>query len=210
MLKRQRPSSPSPASFPSPDPFSESIPNSKRQRVLPPTLDGKLRSREARRFVNDSDWEEDEEVYEDDDALGYTSSSSFLDDSAYKSTNNFLHELHTLQRHRLLFAQSQAPIPKADLVYLRSLPAQSPSSNTSPTSEWQKDHARAQNNVWSSDDSQTRTNAEEAGVNRTTHAGHAEDNSEGKFVKDRYEDTNRMLGSLFLSRRRELGDSEEA
>ncbi|ESK98430.1 hypothetical protein Moror_180 [Moniliophthora roreri MCA 2997] len=201
MLKRQRPSSPSPASFPSAESFTESTPDAKRRRVLPPTLDGKLRGWETPRYCHHSDCDDDdnfEEIDGEEDASGYSSASTVLNDSLYKSTNDFLHQLHALQRHRLLFTQPQAGTPKTDCPRPLPYPQSAP---THPSSQWQANSTRDLNHMRS-------PTSMEAGVDHSTHAERAEHNDETQLVRDRYEDTNRMLGSLFLSRRRELGDNE--
>jgi len=100
-------------------------------------------------------------------------------DSAYKSTNNFLHELHTLQRHRLSFSPSQGypnPFsPRHGSPYdfnqqpSKGMPDAAPSSMHAPAfaSDIGKQH-------------------------------------EFDSVREHYEEMNRLLGSVVLCRRREL------
>lgn len=120
MLKRQRPASP-PPSIPSiplatdPLPFNpEAGRASKRRRVLPPSLDGHARGWSLPDGEEDDGEEDymssgDEPVEEPGDKVAWT-----LHLSEYKMANNFLHELHALHQHRLLF--SSPPVPNSRLL----------------------------------------------------------------------------------------------
>jgi len=89
---------------------------------------------------------------------------------AYKSVNAFLHDVHTLHQHRLLFS---FPPPQKSLhhqisdrppaKYITQLPGDA-----------------------------------------TRRSGDIAEAEESERVKQRYEDTNKLLGSLVLSRRREI------
>ncbi|KAF5368421.1 hypothetical protein D9758_002374 [Tetrapyrgos nigripes] len=114
MLKRQRPASPPLSSSNVPlltDSSNLEAPNAKRRRTLPPVLDGKLRgwTTPSEPIDDGDDGYEDED--EDDGILHQQDHSTTFqyDHSPYKSTNNLLHELHTLNKHRLLFAPPQEP-----------------------------------------------------------------------------------------------------
>ncbi|KAF8624832.1 hypothetical protein AX15_005715 [Amanita polypyramis BW_CC] len=102
--------------------------------------------------------------------------------SEYKSANTILRELHTLHQHRLLFAESGTSFLHGSLFHTPSL-SSSPPKITSPTIS---DHPRGTNS------SEIETSC----------------NNEKTQVKERYEQRNRLLGSMFLSRRRELGLDE--
>jgi len=127
MLKRQRQSSPLPHSS------SSSIPlvsdgaidlierNTKRRRTLPPVLDGTARGWNTNSSSNnykhggmhrnredeyiseeEDDWNEDQESLPFDSQYRHHQHHQ----SEYKSANNLLRELHTLNQHRLLFSSS--------------------------------------------------------------------------------------------------------
>ncbi|KAH7880462.1 uncharacterized protein C8R40DRAFT_255328 [Lentinula edodes] len=112
MLKRQRAPSPPPSSSSNVPLIFDSTPvenarSTKRRRTQPPVLDGQMRGWGTPQDVlyETSDREEDdgEENLVDDDQL-YSApdiSGGANPNSPYKSANGFLHELHTLQRHRL-------------------------------------------------------------------------------------------------------------
>lgn len=118
MLKRQRPATPPPSSLDDspmflPDgpirplqPSDPTQPRYKRQRILPPPLDGTLRGwlyASHRESDGEEDWTED----------AYDASSPPLPASTtgdhYKDANSRLHELHVLNQHRLLFAHPPPP-----------------------------------------------------------------------------------------------------
>ncbi|KAE9410827.1 hypothetical protein BT96DRAFT_239680 [Gymnopus androsaceus JB14] len=161
MLKR-RASSPPPSSSSSVPIISDStslenIRDSKRRRVLPPVLDGQMRGWGTAQdnlyqaFDEEDDGEED--IIDGDDNPDASSHNKNLD-SPYKSANGFLHELHTLQRHRILFSNphptqfpydsssnqhhpsGKGPAPSPTLVPLSQREALSPlASNTQKQQE---------------------------------------------------------------------------
>lgn len=107
MLKRQRPISP-PPSNPTVPLVESSAYNmiSKRRRTMPPPLDGQSRGCGAEPDYDD-EWSDGESACQEG---GSATTSEQLDNSGeYKSTNTFLHELHTLQQHRLLFSPPLLP-----------------------------------------------------------------------------------------------------
>ncbi|KAJ3815034.1 hypothetical protein EV368DRAFT_79878 [Lentinula lateritia] len=136
MLKRQRVPSPPPSSSSNIPLISDSTPvenarSTKRRRTQPPVLDGQMRGWGTPQDVlyEASDREEDdgeEDLVGDDPsypALG-TSGSANLN-SPYTAANGFLHELHTLQRHRLLYSFNTSPqLPSSNHLVSHSYPQQ--------------------------------------------------------------------------------------
>ncbi|KAG5648162.1 hypothetical protein DXG03_006116 [Asterophora parasitica] len=115
MLKRQRQSSPPPSIPLIEDPFpfqdiTEARRNSKRRRVLPPSLDGNSRGWGVFAPPSQDNDEDEEYVSEEDEGTEDNGDRSrwapYL--SEYKDANNVLNELHTLQQHRLLFSSGHA------------------------------------------------------------------------------------------------------
>ncbi|KAK1229396.1 hypothetical protein PQX77_007573 [Marasmius sp. AFHP31] len=195
MLKRQRPPSPPPSmsSFATSSPLDMVLPFSKRRRVLPHSSDSPSESTRTRVH-----WEDDEEYTDEPEN---DNSRAVNMDSPYKETNSVLYELHTLNRHRLLFSPHQQP------------PAQKPSSSL--------DSSLHANHTWSTQQELHPVAAvsfQDAQLDRHPpdhrkhlFGGNSDSNPdlEVQFVRERYEDTNRLLGSLFLSRRRELEDEDK-
>jgi len=123
----------------------------------------------------------DEEEDEADAEGGKKGALASADDgSGYKSANDVLHELHTLHRHR--FTPSTLCIPHI-------LPSQDLHSTTQHNS---LDVASAKLLV----------------PPDPVLPGNVTPVDESLRVRERYEGVNRTLGSLFLSRRRQLGSSE--
>ncbi|KAJ7275271.1 hypothetical protein B0H12DRAFT_1086527 [Mycena haematopus] len=184
MLKRQRAISPPPSNPAIPlvsDPTESHRRESKRRRVLPPSLDGQYRHA-AFRGTEDDGEEDDEEV----DFSGRQNppdaapSRSAAYNTEYQSANTFLHDLHALHRHRLIFSSPPSPLLQPGLLPFRDdeksyLP---PIANYSRTLDKQDLSGGMQ--------------------------GFELPVEEVQSVKERYEDTNRLLGSLFLTRRKQL------
>ncbi|KAF5377543.1 hypothetical protein D9615_005193 [Tricholomella constricta] len=114
MLKRQRPASP-PPSMPTvpllvhPLPFDmEARRDLKRRRVFPPSLDGNSRGWGVPIPASGCDDDDDEYMSNEDEPVERNGDRSAwpAHSSEYKAANNVLHELHTLQQHRLLFSSS--------------------------------------------------------------------------------------------------------
>ncbi|KAJ7630711.1 hypothetical protein FB45DRAFT_916340 [Roridomyces roridus] len=180
MLKRPR--------APSPPSSSSSVPllddehasyQPKRRRILPPSLDGQSRRSESM-FATDND--DGEEEYDQDDTMTYPDShqlppvASSSHNTEYESANTFLHELHASHRHRLIFSPSWHPSsPYEGKAY--ASPMQLPLHPEAP---------------------------EKTGVGGMAGFAHGLPFEEEKCVKDRYEDTNKRLGSFFLTRRKQL------
>ncbi|KAF9535569.1 hypothetical protein CPB83DRAFT_878718 [Crepidotus variabilis] len=203
MLKRQRQATPPPTFSSSPlipdmvMDFSEER-NSKRRRTLPPVLDGTQRGWAKNVY---SEEEDDEEYYDGDDdedvhqhnALTRNTAegvNSLATSSEYQSTNSMLRELHTLQQHRLLVA---SPSP--------SYHAQFSLSN----------HPSVLPNLAIS---KNRPLAQLPGPMQPVHVSQHKTeeihfHGEANFVAERYESVNRVLGELFLNRRRTLDASPD-
>ncbi|KDQ30564.1 hypothetical protein PLEOSDRAFT_1101552 [Pleurotus ostreatus PC15] len=200
MLKRQRPSSPFPSSSDSPiacDPYNDLQlpPATKRQRIAPPSLDGPSRgwggSHTTQTSDNADDGEEDLEYEDDHDAMCDASSTeAHLIREKYKSTNTMLSELHIQHQHRILFAPSALPT--------RSTPLAS-------ASEGKRINAPI---------SSSSLPGHSSGPNRVDHSLRIATKSEGnkapledQDVAEKYKQTNKLLGDLVLSRRRQIGSS---
>ncbi|KAF7306718.1 hypothetical protein MIND_00463500 [Mycena indigotica] len=143
MLKRARASSPSPTSD-IPLVVDEDVPR-KRARIVPPSLNGQERSAT---LPHDSDDGE-----EDDPRETTSSVEQSIVNTQYQQANTFLHELHTLHRHRLIFASPTPRYPDKGM-----LPQVQCKSELDP---------------------------------------------ESVQIQQRYEESNKLLGNLFLNRRRE-------
>ncbi|KAG8220101.1 hypothetical protein J3R82DRAFT_1120 [Butyriboletus roseoflavus] len=217
MLKRQRPVTPPPSSLDDPPSFfsnnpirplqpsltaDPSQPRSKRQRVRPPPLDGALRGwleSESAGLHWESDGEEDWIEDTHDTFRSPLPPSTTIDQ--YKDANSLLHQLHVLNQHRLLFAHSPrdrrlSPCPRVPL----------PTAHT----HVQDPHARQRPAAWTDGSSYHSASSQVARdrlASRSFCIGSAKEKGlveEVQCVRQRYEDANRFLGSLFLSRRREV------
>ncbi|KAG7099449.1 hypothetical protein E1B28_001300 [Marasmius oreades] len=190
MLKRPRPHSPLllTSNFPMTGSLDVILPTAKRRRLLPDSSD---HTSQPTRPGYDCDDDE-----EDFDELEQDVSNSATVDSPYKDTNSFLYELHTLHRHRQLFSQQllHEAQPSQRMAHLlqytrgdNEFPSQSvaAASPLGPT-------------VYPS--GSFKLPLETSGSNVLF---------EVEAVKARYEETNRLLGSLFLSRRQELTDDDK-
>ncbi|RDB28495.1 hypothetical protein Hypma_015275 [Hypsizygus marmoreus] len=201
MLKRQRPISP-PPSIPSVPLIVDSLTfdnlpprETKRRRVLPPTLDGRSRGWGGPSHDNGGDDEEyvsEEEEQEDegDDRLALGMEGI----GEYKEANNVLHELHALQQHRLMFSSPSSP-------HLHHASPHTSSENFL-TFGRENNPTKIDRQI-----SQTRDPPYASPTAMQTETSHSKD--EISLVTERYEDTNRLLRSLFLSRRRQLGALNE-
>ena len=167
---------------------------SKRRRVLPPVLDG-----QARGWGKTDDEDEDEEECEEEDQGNAKSiDGGFADTTRYKSANGVLYELHELHRRRYLSSSSG--------------PSRPPTICSSP-------QIHDKNGILAGQSWPSGLNLELEVPENVTPINELE------RVTERYEESNRydrfvichvvyplttlrLLGSLFLSRRRELGASE--
>ncbi|KAJ7130117.1 hypothetical protein C8R43DRAFT_1025982 [Mycena crocata] len=185
MLKRLRPVSPSPSAPTVPlvsDPSDSYRPEPKRRRILPPSLDGQSRHS---RFRTDEDDEDDDDDDDINPSVGYSGpSGSTMHNTEYSSANTFLHDLHALHRHRLIFS---APTPSFPLPQLSPVP-----------------HYPDKSYLPIPDDSAP-NKSRSSGV---PDLGCKLPFEEVQSVKERYEDTNKLLGSLVLTRRKQLDPSQ--
>ncbi|PFH50749.1 hypothetical protein AMATHDRAFT_3712 [Amanita thiersii Skay4041] len=179
MLKRQRPLTPPIPSVP---------------LIAPTPLDVMMMERESKRRRTNSTSDElsrDSWHYTTcsmvsnakEDTSGCASSDSSA--SEYKSANNMLRELHTLHQHRLLFAPTTPSMLHTHGDSLQS-PDIPPSSLKHVISSL-PDPMRLITRASSNDPEATPSLIDEQAQ-----------------VMEHYEETNRLLGSLFLSRRRNL------
>ncbi|KAJ7786072.1 hypothetical protein B0H16DRAFT_1355206 [Mycena metata] len=185
MLKRRAISPPPGSAIPLvSDPPDSYRRESKRRRILPPSLDG-----QSRRSILPAEDEDGEEDDEDDvhlsngrNPFGPGPSASPVHNTEYESANTFLHDLHALQRHRLIFSSSSPPFLQPDIP---AAPHTQDKSYLSPM----PDFARTP-------DKKDPSGMHDFGCGPSV--------EEVQSVKERYEDTNKLLGSLFLTRRKQL------
>ncbi|KAI0824135.1 hypothetical protein BC628DRAFT_444499 [Trametes gibbosa] len=187
MLKRQR-STPSfiqdapfaAAADPATDAFERAA---KRRRQIAP-----LRRRAAAHGgwswpAEDTDGEED--VVGDErapDRLESSEQAQRLEHAGdYRNVNTLLHDLHAEQRHRMLFSST---LPLSDLTF--------PHGHT---------HTKHHNLTATTDKRVPAVLQRSASIPEETNMV---DHGEVQRVMQRYEDTNRLLGSLFLHRRRQF------
>jgi len=195
MLKRQRPVSPSPISPDYPmDLDSSLLTCHKRRKTLSPSQPSDPQFKP----IHTHSQSEDESDLDDplfNDSHHVTRRRDVQDvpsSSEYKAVNSLLRDLHALHQHRLIFSQpSLRPVlssphhnrPAAILSTPRSRSALG-LELSSPSELFRQDMADAtQKSLGSHEDY-------------------------GENIGGRYEGVNRVLGSLFLTRRRQLGDPE--
>ncbi|KAJ7225746.1 hypothetical protein GGX14DRAFT_422139 [Mycena pura] len=185
MLKRLRPASPPPALD---IPFiPDVIPDShrrKRPRILPPSLNGE--ERHAMHDTNEDDGEEDDdeaEIIVNHNAPGVGPSGSTAPSTEYQSANTFLHDLHALHRHRLIFSP---PSLSPALQPGHSPAPRYPEKSCLPTTP-DYPHLADKKDGTGLQDFRCELPPEEV-----------------QRVKERYEETNKLLGYLFLTRRKQL------
>jgi len=145
---------------------------------MAPVLDGEKRGWGVPILEDcDDECDDEEEFQEEPEEAGAEGGESWQDSGMYKSTNSVLHDLHALHQHRFVTSTSSTPSPDLSCQQRQlSLPPSSPLRPTNLIA--QKDLDRLE------------------GDGITT--------GELQRVMERYEDTNRLLGSLVLLRRREL------
>ncbi|KAI9454846.1 hypothetical protein BJY52DRAFT_696303 [Lactarius psammicola] len=188
MLKRQRASSPSPlaqATAPESLPISSDPASSKqgvkRRRIFAPSLDGPSRGWGGS-SVAFGDEEDEDDIIMDGHTLSPNLRESSLESAgAYKLVNSLLHDLHAEQQHRRLMSPAANP----------DLQSASFSSHgwSSPVQLVRKPsfvmHPLPQDVL-------------------TTGVKNRPRCEDDVSVYERYEETNRYLGSVFLGRRRDL------
>lgn len=132
MMKRQRPSSPDIPHIEDEEPLdtnmnrtSSPLRTSKRQRVLPPSLDGPSRGwanpcLDSPHLQSNSTYEDDDDYYDDDlsedeprgDAAGGGDDDAEMQGvtmQKYRNVNSLLHDLHAEQQYRRVLSSSPGP-----------------------------------------------------------------------------------------------------
>jgi len=140
-------------------------------------------------------------------AYAYPRGATSSDHTDYKQTNSILHEVHALHQHRLIFSQPSSE-PFSHLGF------SAPPLSTATHLPLQSSHGLDSPSSFSSDGKVSIPECPVPGhYSHLAHVALALNNSaaytpldfhEVKSVRERYEDTNKLLGSLFLLRRREL------
>ncbi|KAJ7492850.1 hypothetical protein FB451DRAFT_552869 [Mycena latifolia] len=198
MLKRLRPASPPPGSS---IPLVSDPPDSlrrdpKRRRILPPSLDGQSRHSMFRTDEDDGEEDHDElNLSDGHNPSGLGPSGSTVYNTEYESANTVLHDLHALHRHRLIFS---SPPSYPEHLHPPCFP--------------DKSYAPPIPNYPRAPDIKDTSGRQDFGCQLPY--------KEVQSVKERYEDTNRcvgsffadtvdftprrLLGSLFLTRRKQL------
>ncbi|KAI0762779.1 hypothetical protein C8Q74DRAFT_1371767 [Fomes fomentarius] len=202
MLKRQR-SVPSfvPDPYPPADPaiemFEERV--AKRRRHAQSTDKGKTPW-----LPGESDGEEDVEYSEQ--ATGRSAPSEHArrlgQAGEYKHVNTLLHDLHAEQRHRMLFSSSSPPIHQPFAHYHPRHLAY-PSSSPDKSAAMLPAHGPP-----AADPTELHRHMPSFTISIPIKDASTVDHVEVQRVTERYEESNRLLGSLFLSRRRQCHDQE--
>ncbi|KAL1739457.1 hypothetical protein HDZ31DRAFT_49377 [Schizophyllum fasciatum] len=203
MLKRRRAASPPPPSHEVPLLPPSPPRDLKRRRTQPPVLDGQQRTGAVSflPYGHTADGLADdmgEEPWDEEDDENDRVSQPTVDPVEYKSANDVLYELHALQRHRLLFAPTQAATGYLHRNHQQpSVAAGHPFDQCPPSGKGVgyllPDH---------------RAPSHSSRPAYKNGAAEVELSMEEQRVKERYEGANRTLGALFLSRRREA-ESED-
>lgn len=195
MLKRQRPSSPIPSSD---CPVAERAIDvdilerltKRRRHFAPPRYTSTTKN--AQDSQDSSDDEEDREESPGSSSFARGLPHWQAEAGVYKAANTLLHDLHAEQRHRLIFS------PPSTTPHVVSRSSHSPSR----TSDWTPP-SRTDSAVLH----MGHVAPHPTGPAKITPPPYPEtmvDEMEAKHVTQRYEDTNRLLGSLFLDRRNRL------
>ncbi|KAH7908263.1 hypothetical protein BJ138DRAFT_378652 [Hygrophoropsis aurantiaca] len=210
-------------------------PRSKRRRVHAPVLDGPSRGWlptgvNSTAFPNqDSDGEEDWVDEGDDESSSAQLAASPEEMAMYKQTNSILHEVHALHQHRMMFVNpglhlqaisppypnlSSASMESQQTYYSQQLPSHAQSFGY-PVSV--TDHSGGKSPFPREQDHPI-PYVVSVGQDRQSMSSWQSLSNQGsltvkpeidevQIVRERYEDTNKLLGSLFLSRRRALEDN---
>ncbi|KAI0724345.1 hypothetical protein C8T65DRAFT_733982 [Cerioporus squamosus] len=205
MLKRQR-SSPSfvpdayPAADPAIDTFEERV--AKRRRQLAPQHPYSTDKGKAPWRPGDSDGEEDVENDEYlDRPLAPSSQAQRLQQAgAYKHANTLLHDLHAEQRHRVLFSSLSPP---EHISIAHNHPRNHPELEHPLSSPSKLPPMVPEYGPLPVPSYESTKHTSSFTISIPSKDASAVDHVEVQRVTERYEDTNRFLGSLFLSRRRQ-------
>ncbi|KAJ4476753.1 hypothetical protein J3R30DRAFT_3488654 [Lentinula aciculospora] len=207
MLKRQRAPSPPPSSSSNAPLISDFTPvekarDIKRRRVQPPVLDGQKRGWATSQDIlyetfDDVEDDGEEDIVDDDEpylTLGASHSSDL--NSPYKSANGFLHELHTLHRHRLSLSHNSLSQLSSS-----NYPADESSSN--------QPHAYNQHLFPPGKGlppliTPTHVPSQQRSYELSPSTSNIGKQHETNSIKGHYEENNKLLGSVVLSRRQQL------
>ncbi|KAH9949023.1 hypothetical protein B0H21DRAFT_538675 [Amylocystis lapponica] len=196
MLKRQRPSSPLPSADiplvpiePSLDVYERVV---KRRRQFAPPRG----SRHGGGVGGTSDDDEEDVPGSPEGRSEYTRGTTRWQEEAglYKTANTLLHDLHAEQRHRAIFSSHSS--------YGVARHSHTPLDTCSQTVASYETRLSAH-----SFDRTASTSLHVQDIDRTTSLWNGRlvpEDVEVQNVTQRYEDTNRLLGSLFLTRKRQL------
>ncbi|KAF8480961.1 hypothetical protein DFH94DRAFT_737073 [Russula ochroleuca] len=213
MLKRQRASSPLPLTpVPATEvPLISSVPTSsehgvKRRRMLAPPLDGQFRGWDILPTPPEDEVDEDGIMGDDSPTPWATASEPSLGGTGeYKAVNTLLHDLHAEQQHRRLMSPSS-----------HSSSSSSPgpfSSHGWPSSAPQEPPAGKLNFVPNPYPSSIQDAPLVEKYPQGLHASETKDRlycADDVSAYDRYGETNRLLGLVFLERRRDLSVSVDS
>ncbi|KII93448.1 hypothetical protein PLICRDRAFT_49495 [Plicaturopsis crispa FD-325 SS-3] len=209
MLKRQRPVSP-PASSSDiafvPDDDMPSHRDPKRRRTAAPVLDGRQRGWAAPDNSMNEDDDEEEFDEEEDEVDAGTGPHDLV--QAYKSANSVLHDLHAEHQHRMMFSSHQVPQsishPSRPPYSPHEMPPQTnsyvSSDKTLPTLT-----SRPSGHLYAQEHSRKSSYPGNGFETRAV----AMEMDEVQKVKEQYVSRNKLLGSLFLERRRALHESPD-
>ncbi|KAH8100555.1 hypothetical protein BXZ70DRAFT_937813 [Cristinia sonorae] len=201
MLKRQRPASP--ISFLEDDTVAANIyePDNKRRRYFAPHSHTSKQKQDGV-HPNDTD-EEDGEGSESGRREYYGNREWHAAAGVYKDANSLLHELHAEQRHRVLFSPHASSFSTSVMNTLAT-------HRTTQLATFQS--AKVLPSALNGDlagHPQRQLAVNFDGAEQMDHDGEGRDESvEAQVVSQRYENTNRILRSLFLSRRRDIGSHD--
>jgi len=208
MLKRQRPVSPPPSSDVPLIAIDISHQNheAKRRRILAPVLDGEKRGWGTPQNESNDDGYEEDEFQEEQEQDVVEDEGQWRDSGMYKSTNSFLHDLHALHQHRLTFSTPSTPSPSRPSSQQRHRSSSPLRTSSQHTHSNFNDVPMATKSTLPPILERSNIPPSDQGVNeqKNVDVGDGITSWEVQRVKERYEDTNKLLGSLVLSRRREL------
>ncbi|OCH96600.1 hypothetical protein OBBRIDRAFT_787165 [Obba rivulosa] len=205
MLKRQRPSSPIPSLPTLPGeqlgPSFESFERvTKRRRQFTPSGSGTP----GNPYDDGEDDDDDEQNVDSEDGRSeYFQGRSRWQEQAgeYKHANTLLHDLHAEQRHRMLFSSSSSFLSHSTTALQHSH-----TDNTTSTADMPAGHHSNQHLTSPSPPLAQSSKVVTAGLFPHSRIGsEVTDDVEVQKVIQRYENTNRLLASLDLSRRQRLG-----
>jgi len=198
MLKRHRILSPVPSpdlllpSEPSLDVYERAV---KRRRQLAPLRGHKYGSGIENAYMNEEDDEAESKLVEGFSDYARGKSRWQEEAGLYKAANTLLHDLHAEQRHRVIFSSSS---PHHHGTF--SDPYAHDDARAEFATSYGAIHAVGRTPVHAQNSRQGNSDVDAPPRNGNL----VTEDVEVQNVTHRYEDTNRLLGSLFLSRNRYL------